>query len=110
MKKASKILFIISLIITISLSIFFGFMYIDYHNSYLNATDDTYRLALVFILIILLVFGSIGYILSSILNIIGTILIKKDGSSFKFFIVQLIFIFVPIILELIYFLAFYLHP
>lgn len=113
MRKASKVLFVISIVVTIIISAVFMAMYVDYHHSYLQANgEDTYKIALPIIILFLLIFGSIAYGLSSILNIVGLIMYCKDNTEKNkgYVITQSIFIVAPILVEVVIFLLFYLHP
>lgn len=113
MRKASKVLFVISIVVTIIISAVFMAMYVDYHHSYLQANgEDTYKIALPIIILFLLIFGTIAYGLSSILNIVGLIMYCKDNTEKNkgYVIIQSIFIVAPILVEVVIFLLFYLHP
>ena len=113
MRKASKVLFVISIIVTLIISAVFMAMYVDYHQSYLQSNgEDTYKIALPIIILFLLIFGSIAYALSSILNIVGLILYCKNNPEKNkgYVITQSIFVVAPILVEVVFFFLFYLHP
>ena len=115
MKKLEKILHITSIIITIIATIIFTFLWIEYHNSYLNANgEDTYKIALVVILLALLIYGSIAYGISALINVVLLIIYNrrnKNKNKDKNIIIRLSsFIAIPVLIEVIIFLAFYLHP
>ncbi len=112
MKKASKILFVDSIIIYAIVFFTFASLWIDYHENYLNSNgDDKYKLALVPILVFIFTLGLFGNGVSLLFSIIGYILYHKaNGENKKFICAQIAFIILPIVSEIAIFLSFYLHP
>lgn len=96
-EKVSRSFFFVSLAITLLGFAFFFWCYIDFLIS--NPEEGNQGLGKALVLMILLTYGSIGFGICTIFNIVSYILQKVSKSSKKWNIITFVFIFLPAILE-----------
>lgn len=109
--RVPKILFIISCILTVACFCFFAIVLVSgIANPSEGDTEEAGKvLGLALMLVMLLIFGSIGFGICTILNIISFAInrnLPEYPKQKKWNTIYLVFIFVPFVLEVILFASF----